>query len=320
MKLQNIGFYTLSDERAATASPTSPLCRCELILTARCNFHCPYCRHVGGKDLPFSQAAEIVKMWCADGLKNIRFSGGEPTLYPGVYDLVAMARDLGCERIAISTNGSADQSVYERLMKCGVNDFSVSLDACCAEDGDKMAGGVKGAWDKVIGNLRYLSSRTYVTVGVVLTRENAPNINEIIYLAHGLGVSDIRIIPAAQEGGDIPAFDIDESLLEKYPILRYRWQNLKDQKPVRGIRSCDSSRCGLVQDDMAVMGSKHYPCIIYMREGGLPIGDISGDVRQERYQWSLHHDTHEDPICKKNCLDVCIHYNNTFQRRGNEAE
>ena len=39
------------------------------------------------------------------------------------------------------------------MVDCGVNDFSVSLDACCAEDGDHMAGGVKGSWDKVIENI-----------------------------------------------------------------------------------------------------------------------------------------------------------------------
>ena len=32
MKLQNIGFYTLSDDRAKAASTDSTLSRCELIL------------------------------------------------------------------------------------------------------------------------------------------------------------------------------------------------------------------------------------------------------------------------------------------------
>ena len=39
-KLENIGFYTLSDERAANTSDTSPMQRCEIILTDRCNFKC----------------------------------------------------------------------------------------------------------------------------------------------------------------------------------------------------------------------------------------------------------------------------------------
>jgi sulfatase maturation enzyme AslB (radical SAM superfamily) len=42
--LENIGFYTLSDDRCKNASSTSPLMRCELVLTDACNFKCPYCR------------------------------------------------------------------------------------------------------------------------------------------------------------------------------------------------------------------------------------------------------------------------------------
>lgn len=48
LKLEEIGFYTLSDARAASASATSPLSRCELVLSARCNFKCPYCRATEG--------------------------------------------------------------------------------------------------------------------------------------------------------------------------------------------------------------------------------------------------------------------------------
>ena len=42
-RLEDIGFYTLSDYRASQCSASSPLWRCELLLTDRCNFHCPYC-------------------------------------------------------------------------------------------------------------------------------------------------------------------------------------------------------------------------------------------------------------------------------------
>ena len=43
MKLEDIGFYTLTDERAANTCKDSRLSRCELILTDVCNFKCPYC-------------------------------------------------------------------------------------------------------------------------------------------------------------------------------------------------------------------------------------------------------------------------------------
>jgi MoaA/NifB/PqqE/SkfB family radical SAM enzyme len=312
MRLDDIGFYTMSDERAQQASVASPLWRCELVLSSRCNFHCPYCRHVGGKDQGYKDAATLVRQWAADGLKNIRFSGGEPTLHDYLPDLCALSRDCGIERIAISTNGSAPTAIYERLVGCGVNDFSVSLDACCAEDGDKMAGGIKGAFKVIIGNIRWMATHGYTTVGVVLTDDNIDTINDIIRLADSLGVSDIRIIPAAQHSTRFPEVRVDKALLARYPILRYRVLNLQAGRTVRGLADNDPRRCPMVLDDMAVNQGKHYPCIIYMREAGREIGPIGQNVRLERQHWYETHDTYSDPICRTNCLDVCIDYNRRY--------
>jgi hypothetical protein len=55
----------------------------------------------------------------------------------------------------------------------------------------------------------------------VLTPTNAATINKIIRFADSLGVSDIRVIPAAQYGEKLPAIEVDNDLLAKYPILRY---------------------------------------------------------------------------------------------------
>ncbi len=317
--LESIGFYTLSDARAAQASETSPLWRCELLVTGGCNFRCPYCRHIG-QTLTLEEAKRIVDMWCADGLKNVRFSGGEPTLWPHLTELVAYAAANGVERIAISTNGSADLALYEDLVRAGVGDISVSLDACCGSTGDMMAGGIPGAWDTVVANIEALSAMTYVTVGIVATEDNLEELRETILFADRLGVADIRVIPAAQWDCDVASrIDLPGRVLAKHPILRYR---SAEGHRVRGIGEGDSRRCGLAVDDMAVMGSDHYPCIIYMREQGAPIGSLAGQaaeqVRQDRSEWSREHDTHRDPICRANCLDVCVQYNNAF-RESNPA-
>jgi hypothetical protein len=65
-------------------------------------------------------------------------------------------------------------------------------------------------------------------------------------------------------------------------------------------------------DDVAVCNGYHYPCIIYMRENGKPIGKVGKEMWQDRMDWYLEHDSSTDPICNKNCLDVCIDYNNRW--------
>ena len=154
-KLEDIGFYTLCDERALNTSSTSPLWRCELVLTDRCNLHCLYCRGLAPQlrgDMPILQAVRVLNSWIENGLKNVRFTGGEPTIYPALGELVELCRKSGVERIAISTNGIAELSAYHKLIDAGVNDLSVSLDSGCCAIGDKMAGRC-GAWAKAVDRI-----------------------------------------------------------------------------------------------------------------------------------------------------------------------
>jgi len=321
VKLEEIGFYTLSDKRAENLSATSPMMRCEMMVTPRCNFKCPYCRGYKtisedcSKDLSFEKASETLNIWIEDGLRNVRFSGGEPTLYEHLVDLVKICKDGKVQRIAISSNGSASFDLYEKLVEAGVNDFSISLDSCCSSFGNAMTGVKGNQWEKVIENLPKLSKLSYVTVGVVLTEENVHQTKEIIEFAHGLGVADIRIISAAQYNRLIEGLEgLDKNILESHPILKYRVDHLAEGRNVRGIQESDCPKCYLVKDDSVVAGSGdnawHFPCVIAMREGCKAIGKVGKNMRQERLDWFERHNSFDNPICRKNCLDVCIDYNN----------
>jgi ribosomal protein L25 (general stress protein Ctc) len=68
---------------------------------------------------------------------------------------------------------------------------------------------------------------------------------------------------------------------------------------------------------MVVVHGEHFPCVIYMREQGEVIGSVYGktleQIRYERKKWFENTNTKEDSICKNNCLDVCIDYNNKVE-------
>jgi molybdenum cofactor biosynthesis enzyme MoaA len=323
MKLEEIGFYTLEDQRAQNVTGISPMWRCEMLVTGRCNFACPYCRGFETisedcGDISPDVAKEVINIWTKDHLRNIRFSGGEPTLYPHLNELVSMCKDEGVQRIAVSTNGSRSMSMYEKLIEDGVNDFSISLDACCASFGDQMAG-VNGKWETVTENIKEISKLTYVSVGIVLTSDTVKDAKDIIRFAHELGVADIRIISAAQYNELIKNLgDLESEILDAHPILKYRVQNLCNNINVRGIEEKDCSRCYVVKDDSIVVGNAkeawHFPCVIAMREGCKSIGKVGPNMREERLRWSQDHDTYEDLICRKNCLDCLVLYNNKAKK------
>lgn len=315
MKLEDIGFYTLSDERAANTKWGSDLQRCELILTDRCNFHCKYCRGIKRElrgDLSLADAKFVLDLWASGNINNVRFSGGEPTLWPDLLELIKYTKAIeSIQHIAISTNGSSSLALYKELFKAGVNDFSISLDACCAATADMMAG-TNSKFEHICHIIAELSKLTYVTVGVVLDDRNSNELTKIVKYASSLGVSDIRIIPSAQWNRKL---DIDTE--SQYKILSYRTKNIRNNRHVRGITQSDCHKCHLVKDDMAILHGKHFPCIIYMREQGEPIGDVYGhtlpEVQKSRREWFERHDSFINPICKVNCLDVCVDYNNKVE-------
>jgi len=232
-------------------------------------------------------------------------------MYDKLVTLVEQSVRGGVERVAISSNGSFPLGRYKELIDAGVNDFSISLDACCASTGEKMCGGIKCAWQKVVSNIEAISKLVYTTVGVVLTDDNISQVSDIIKFADGLGVADIRIISAAQFNKPIEALaNVSDDILNRHPILKYRVENFRAGKPIRGIGKNDSNRCHIAIDDMAVAGKWHFPCIIALREGCNPIGEVGDSMRAQRAEWSRSHDTHLDPICKKNCLDCIVLANN----------
>jgi molybdenum cofactor biosynthesis enzyme MoaA len=283
-----------------------------MILTEKCNFSCTYCRGLRSDcrgEMPFEFAKKTLGIWIKGGLKNVRFSGGEPTLYPYLNELVKICKINGVEHIAISSNGSADTKVYDNLIKDGVNDFSISLDACCSSFADKMAG-VDGYFNTIVNNIKNIAKQTYITVGVVLSEDNVSEAKNIIGFAHELGVSDIRIISAAQYNKLLDNVkDISEDILNAHPILKYRINNIRNGINVRGLKETDCHKCYLMMDDDVVAGKYSFPCVIYMREGGNPVCEVSDDMRQKRIEWMNKHDTYKDPICRFNCLDVCLAHN-----------
>jgi len=321
--LKEIGFYSLSDDRVNNLSNTSQMKRCEMIITEYCNFSCPYCRGLDDsiygdrklKQLSLSEIKQNIDYWCEnEPLENIRFSGGEPSLHKDIIEIIAYAKSKGIKRIAVSTNGSNKIELYKKMLDAGVNDFSISLDANCASDGDMMAGYIPGSWDIVVKNIEILSKLTYVSVGVVLTDDSVDKTIETIAFAHSLGVTDIRIISSAQYNGAIPRLnEVPMEIRKAHPILDYRIKHFAEGVNVRGLADTDSHKCAIVLDDSVIAGDFHFPCVIYMREKGSAIGKVGPNMREERIKWHENHDVVKDKICKENCLDVCRDHNAKFK-------
>jgi len=311
--LETMGFHTMTDDRCRVTSITSRLARCVLVVTERCNFACPYCRSHEGRHMPTDRAKATIRQWAGDELYAILFTGGEPTVHPDIVPLVRYAASLGVPHIGVATNGSATLSLYRELVDAGVNEFNISLDTDNAADSAVLTGRSPSVWTDVVANIRALSRMARVTIGFVIDEHNVSRAEPIIRFAMGLGVADIRLNPAAQFSALLPPIELDPESVAGYPNLSWRLRNGRRGVGVRGLGAGDAGRCWLVQDEMTVSGEWHYPCFIYMREGGRPIGRFGPGVRQSRLEWLTSHSPQDDPICRANCADCCSAFNRRYE-------
>jgi GTP 3',8-cyclase len=106
-------------------------------LTDRCNLRCTYCMPAEGLDwlpkptlLTDAEVSRLVRVAVEYlGVTEVRFTGGEPLLRPGLLQIVADAATLRPRpRLSLTTNGIGLARVAAPLAEAGLNRVNVSLD------------------------------------------------------------------------------------------------------------------------------------------------------------------------------------------------
>ena len=106
-----------------------------LSITDRCNFRCVYCMEPGDRFLPkmelldLGEYLRLVDILLELGIRTLRLTGGEPTLYPQLDELIEGIGQRDLDDVAMTTNGS--QLDPERLAHWrahGLRRLTFSLD------------------------------------------------------------------------------------------------------------------------------------------------------------------------------------------------
>lgn len=288
--MRNTGFSEITPERLHYKG-TDPWF-IEVAITGLCNFSCKYCNR-------FSDQIDVKKLTSYfetfGKAKHIQVTGGEPTMHPDFEYIMRLCRNKSL-KIGLSTNGSGN---IEKYINSCVDMFSISLD-----DYDcniLRQRGYKNP-EHVIETIRYLSKSNYVNVGLVIDSINIDRIEYIIDFIISLGVADIKLSTSTKDER-IPFFTKE---YKKFPILNYRVENFKKGHQMRGW---PGEMCKIAENDITIVGGNHYPCLVYFREGGKPIGRLEGNIMGQRQDWVKTHKPKNDEICKKYCMDFKCEFN-----------
>lgn len=105
-------------------------------LTQKCNLSCVYCKSENMyydstyDKLTVDDYKFLIKSMAEIGISKVRFSGGEPLLYPRLIELIRFAKEeCNIEDIGIVTNGILLYELAYQLRDAGVNSVNISLDS-----------------------------------------------------------------------------------------------------------------------------------------------------------------------------------------------
>ncbi|WP_266156549.1 radical SAM/SPASM domain-containing protein [Dyella silvatica] len=169
-----------------------------LELTARCNLECVHCYADSGPTRALNDGMRLddwidaLDQAAALGCKSVQFIGGEPTLYPGLPQLIEHARLSGFEHLCVYTNGThfTDQLKSVFLTHRVSLAFSVYGSSGAVHDQVTQR---KGSFAKTEHALRWASAAGLpVHASIIAMSINADDVGQTERMLHEAGVSAVH--------------------------------------------------------------------------------------------------------------------------------
>ncbi|MDR2395727.1 MAG: radical SAM protein [Endomicrobium sp.] len=206
----------------------------------KCNLKCSYCRKdeaniPNDELLSNKELLDIIRASYTNGIRRIRWTGGEPTVNKGFLDIVKAAKDVGIVYQMLSTNGTTLDMQAENLAEAGINRVNISLDTL---NRAKFYEVTKFDMldDVLTGIKQAIGIFEKIKINTVLTKENADDclqLLDFIYeIAHGenqnkIAIRFIELIPGGFEGDEqyvasnfISGEQLVENITKKYGKLK----------------------------------------------------------------------------------------------------
>lgn len=316
--------------------------RVTLFTTYKCNLNCIYCKTIQKKrekpypaknnEVSLAHFRDILEMLSAFP-QHIHFTGGEATMVRELPEMVRIAREKGI-LCSITSNGVTDKNVYESLVAAGLSEIRISLDTHDAEKFDRIVRR-SGAYARVTKNIRHLihmrdqqKNGLFVIINMCVGKYNRHRMAELVRKSLALNPDDIKLITVVQSRDKLGDFiqrqevieEIEDALREfppnSFPLLRYKLKTVFSPDAL-GMKDLISKQllknCYIPLTERTLDTTYYYPCSVYLREGGKPLGRIDEDdfeTQQAKIvEFMNKSDCLDDPICREYCINCCKKFN-----------
>ena len=107
-----------------------------IAINERCNLRCVYCMPEEGVDflpseelLRTDEIKRLISIFSINGVRKIRFTGGEPLLHKEIIDMIHYSSQIkGIDSIHLTTNGLLLDELALPLFEAGLKGINISLD------------------------------------------------------------------------------------------------------------------------------------------------------------------------------------------------
>ena len=330
---------------------TAPLHRVTLFVTYRCNLACSYCKTIvrsaeelrarphKGLEFGLDHFRRLLVSHEGTPIRHLHLTGGEAALAPRLPDMVRLARRRGVARVSITSNGALSADRYRALVDAGIDEIRISIDAPCSTLGQAMTRRC-AAWQQTVRNIRALAALRergapfFLITNSVVEEQNRRVLDRLLEFLLDLGPDDLKLITCVDEKDTLADFperpELEhriERLLAAYPaeampLLRRKIRTVFDGEAI-GLEHTEprpdgSWRCYIPLTERTVDRAFYYPCSVYLREGGEPLGRLDEPQwlqRQKSARFVRDGDCLSDPICRR----YCLHCTRQFNIRANAA-
>lgn len=180
-------------------------------VTDRCNFRCGYCMPVEGivwrrreELLTDDEIVSIIRLFVRHGVTKVRLTGGEPTVRPGLVELIGRISTIdGIESLGLTTNAYDLERLASPLRDAGVQVINISIDSLRRDR--FLAITRRDHFDDVMAGIRAALAAGYPSVKlnvVVMAGVNADEILDFVELTREwpITVRFIEFMPFKSNG------------------------------------------------------------------------------------------------------------------------
>ena len=213
--------------------------------TNMCNHRCRYCAYRNddlqlGKDMvikdfiPKNKMLEIIDDISEMGVKAVTFSGGgEPLFYPYILDALRKLKDTKI-KFAILTNGGLLSGEIAELFAKYASWVRVSMDGWNDESYVKYRGVKSGEYTKIMNNIynfKKLNGKCILGISIIVDKDNAGHLYEMITNLEKAGVDSVKISPCiiSNNGNENNEYhnSIFSTVKEQINEAKINYQNLE---------------------------------------------------------------------------------------------